>query len=291
MGGGWYECPNGHTYYVSECGRPTQEYVCPTCKAKIGGLDHILDTSNKQAAKTDQTLPGYLLTGADSDIDVFASERTLPPMAFRVLRLVIHVLLGFSIKTSPDLEAQVKLLTGSQQEDTSDFVMSHLKTDWNMIKKLVGRNEEEVAAFIHLICTSLLKHPSGKLSLCVTKEERATMEEAFLQTHMAPIIAGVEQAIVSYFKNYEEDNSLMANLRESLNINALSPDELSVSLPTLWRFRQPMTMDHLKMQFNLQASNRADYPILHMFLMDEEKVRAHVWKPWSILSCPYKGFK
>lgn len=22
--GGWYECPKGHTYYVSECGRPTQ---------------------------------------------------------------------------------------------------------------------------------------------------------------------------------------------------------------------------------------------------------------------------
>ena len=42
MGGGWYECPNGHTYYVSECGMPMQEYHCPECGATIGGSDHVL---------------------------------------------------------------------------------------------------------------------------------------------------------------------------------------------------------------------------------------------------------
>jgi hypothetical protein len=152
--------------------------------------------------------------------------------------------------------------------------MSHLRTDWEKLKKLVGRNEEEVAAFIHLVCSSLLKQPTGKLTLCATKEERVALEDGFLQTHMTPILSNVEESIVSYFKNYEEDNTLMSNLRESLNIALMTTEERNSSLPTLWRFRQPMTMDHLKMQFNLQASNRTDFPILHMFLSDEEKVRA-----------------
>lgn len=59
LGGGWYECPNGHTYHVDQCGKPMEKLNCPTCGAVIGGIDHELDPSNKKkATQQDQTLPG-----------------------------------------------------------------------------------------------------------------------------------------------------------------------------------------------------------------------------------------
>lgn len=59
LGGGWYECPNGHTYHVDQCGKPMEKLNCPTCGAVIGGIDHELDPSNKKKATSqDQTSPG-----------------------------------------------------------------------------------------------------------------------------------------------------------------------------------------------------------------------------------------
>ena len=40
LGTQWYKCPKGHLYIVGECGRPTEESVCPECNSQIGGLDH-----------------------------------------------------------------------------------------------------------------------------------------------------------------------------------------------------------------------------------------------------------
>eukprot|EP01124_Arcella_intermedia_P034928 TRINITY_DN8767_c0_g1_i1.p1 TRINITY_DN8767_c0_g1~~TRINITY_DN8767_c0_g1_i1.p1 ORF type:complete len:3649 (-),score=794.98 TRINITY_DN8767_c0_g1_i1:25-9951(-) len=273
LGGGWYECPKGHTYYVSECGRPTQEYVCPTCKTKIGGLEHVLEQTNKVASKSDMTLPGYLLTSVENYPDTYASERNLPPMAFRLIRFFIHGLLSISGLLSTELEGQVKILTGSQQEDVNEFVMSHLLNDWVILKNLVGRNEEEVTVFVHLVCSSLLSNATAPLVSTLTKEERTAMEDSFFQTHLSAIIKDVESAISAFYKNYDVENSLLSDIRERTNLTKLSKNERNLTLPTLWRFRQPMTMDHLTMHFNLQASNKLDYPILHMFLTDEEKVR------------------
>ncbi|CAH3199331.1 unnamed protein product, partial [Porites evermanni] len=38
--GKWYQCPNGHPYYVGDCGRPMEVKACPECKMKIGGKEH-----------------------------------------------------------------------------------------------------------------------------------------------------------------------------------------------------------------------------------------------------------
>ena len=52
--GRWYTCPNNHSYYVSECGLPTQEFTCPDCGEKIGGQDHQLVSTNVNLGNTKQ---------------------------------------------------------------------------------------------------------------------------------------------------------------------------------------------------------------------------------------------
>ena len=52
-GGGWsshwYECPNGHPYFIGECGRAMEQGNCIECEAQVGGGDHQLLSTNRQA--------------------------------------------------------------------------------------------------------------------------------------------------------------------------------------------------------------------------------------------------
>jgi hypothetical protein len=46
----WYQCPNGHPYFIGECGGAMQESRCPDCGAPVGGTSHRLLSSNRGAA-------------------------------------------------------------------------------------------------------------------------------------------------------------------------------------------------------------------------------------------------
>jgi hypothetical protein len=45
----WYECPNGHAYFIGECGGAMQESRCNECGAPVGGTSHHLLASNRPA--------------------------------------------------------------------------------------------------------------------------------------------------------------------------------------------------------------------------------------------------
>ncbi|KAK0186426.1 hypothetical protein F5146DRAFT_1161311 [Armillaria mellea] len=47
--GHFYNCINGHTFVITECGGAMEASRCPECKAPIGGGDHNLDPSNTRA--------------------------------------------------------------------------------------------------------------------------------------------------------------------------------------------------------------------------------------------------
>ncbi|CAK0864128.1 unnamed protein product, partial [Prorocentrum cordatum] len=56
MGGGrsgaghWFACPNGHPYFIGECGGAMQESRCPECGARVGGGSHRLLADNSYVA-------------------------------------------------------------------------------------------------------------------------------------------------------------------------------------------------------------------------------------------------
>eukprot|EP01114_Cavostelium_apophysatum_P013928 TRINITY_DN3479_c0_g1_i5.p1 TRINITY_DN3479_c0_g1~~TRINITY_DN3479_c0_g1_i5.p1 ORF type:complete len:1573 (+),score=432.49 TRINITY_DN3479_c0_g1_i5:735-5453(+) len=51
--GHWFYCPNGHPYYIGECGGAMQVGTCPDCKAQVGGTSHTLLPSNSHAGDLD----------------------------------------------------------------------------------------------------------------------------------------------------------------------------------------------------------------------------------------------
>jgi hypothetical protein len=44
----WYQCPNGHPYFIGECGGAMERSICPECREVVGGTGHSLDSSNRQ---------------------------------------------------------------------------------------------------------------------------------------------------------------------------------------------------------------------------------------------------
>jgi hypothetical protein len=45
----WYQCPNGHPYFIGECGGAMQESTCNECGESIGGAGHFLLPTNRTA--------------------------------------------------------------------------------------------------------------------------------------------------------------------------------------------------------------------------------------------------
>jgi hypothetical protein len=44
----WYQCPNGHPYYIGECGGAMQESRCLECGERVGGRSHQLVQTNSR---------------------------------------------------------------------------------------------------------------------------------------------------------------------------------------------------------------------------------------------------
>lgn len=44
----WYQCPNGHPYFIGECGGAMEESRCNECGERIGGTGHSLIGTNRQ---------------------------------------------------------------------------------------------------------------------------------------------------------------------------------------------------------------------------------------------------
>mmetsp|Transcript_15592 Transcript_15592/g.23027 ORF Transcript_15592/g.23027 Transcript_15592/m.23027 type:complete len:323 (-) Transcript_15592:112-1080(-) len=45
----WFECPNGHPYFIGDCGGAMEVSMCPECGERVGGSSHQLLQSNRQS--------------------------------------------------------------------------------------------------------------------------------------------------------------------------------------------------------------------------------------------------
>jgi len=52
--GHFYQCANGHTFVITECGGAMERSTCPECGGVIGGSNHSLDASNARSEEFDR---------------------------------------------------------------------------------------------------------------------------------------------------------------------------------------------------------------------------------------------
>ena len=75
VSGHWYKCPNGHIYYIGECGGPDQHGRCNECGAGIGGAGHVLVGQNERASEMENwtlATPAVMYVGIGSTKEAFS---------------------------------------------------------------------------------------------------------------------------------------------------------------------------------------------------------------------------
>jgi len=303
LGGGWYECSNGHAYYVDQCGRPTEKLKCATCGEDIGGLDHELLASNRTVNKVDKSLPGYIVNLLDKAGIATSghTERDLSPVSFRVSRFIMHACMFLCLATLGEggyrkVDALVRMQSSRNKSppqipdgfETGDFLYQHLQRDWAVLCSLTGRSDEEMALLLHFVMNSLEEAIFAKtrneqsepasVALLTSTAARNVYEADLQKTHISPVINASKAYLKNFHDRYEEDNtSLLALLREAAKIEKIPREQrLQDLMSVLSRGKYP-TLKHLRNELHMDKMNSsggARYPILQLFLQEEEKLRA-----------------
>jgi len=170
LGGRWYRCVNGHSYYVDACGRPTEIIKCSTCGVDIGGLNHNPlpgqkdvdeklegNTNYSQASKLEgKSEPLYILRDSEQESkDPFDVARELTPLSNRAIRFILHcaLILG-AVVNGAQWETLIRPLFNpsfTNPTNLGGFLLAHLNQDFNLMKRIVRKSDDDTALLMHLV--------------------------------------------------------------------------------------------------------------------------------------------
>jgi len=137
-----YSCKCGMNYVVDNCGKPMQSSTCPNCGNMIGGEEHTVAAGNIQLGEkfnqvTANDQAGYIGEPANQTLNHFV--RSLPPISYRILHLIVHALFGAS---APQPALNFLRINNPTVENAENYCMDHIRTDWTVLKNLLNCNDE-----------------------------------------------------------------------------------------------------------------------------------------------------
>jgi len=179
LGGRWFQCRNGHSYYVDQCGRPTEVLKCWTCGVDIGGMNHNLmvgqtdvDAGNEgnegygvATRANDKSPQGYGLAPSSQSGEKNSSPlRSLPPLSALVVKILVHACLvtGSAVGGDAwDILVSTKLvnkeLCDIKQGETSQHFVSEFKANWADMTSLLGLSDDDTATVLHRVAEEMGK--------------------------------------------------------------------------------------------------------------------------------------
>ena len=207
----WYECPNGHRYVITECGKPYESFRCPTCSARIGGERYVLAENNRDASGQDRSSTGHILGNAEAQPEAVTSERNLTPLACGVLRCLTHI--AMLLGTGQNIQSVAAIIKPPVQ-DVVQFLKEHIQYDVRCIAQSTGNSDDEAVQLIHLVLAGIVNNLSEeedsiKLSgNLTTKDSRKVWEDAFMSTYLNPVLSDMTRLLQSSFERMVNDERL-----------------------------------------------------------------------------------
>jgi len=311
LGGRWYTCPNGHAYYVDQCGRPTRIQKCGTCGVDIGGTDHNLLDSNKdldtklqgntnysqKSNVDDKSEKGYCFRTSEEEKNPFDTVRGLTPISTRTQRFLLHASLTVSALVggaawSKTADALINKAYCNPRDPAKYFV-DHCDSDWKVLRSMIRRSVDDLAMLIHLTVLSIEQDQKTGQNILLSDqktprnfqlfrnlEERSAWEED-MKKHCESVIAAdgvagrLENAAKEFGSKGDEEGSIfVAELLEQSDLATMEGAVRKEAWPALWRYRRPFSLEDFTMELNLNAENAKAYPVLSAFLAEEPQLRA-----------------
>ncbi|XP_066927560.1 E3 ubiquitin-protein ligase rnf213-alpha-like [Clytia hemisphaerica] len=280
-----YQCPNGHVYVITECGRAMTNRPCPECGANIGGRDHTLDQQNKRVdGQRNNTLAGYSCGSHQQRPQFAAPERQLKPLNNLLQRLLINLsmLLG-CFESNPN--SILALIHQAPDHDVVGFFVNHLRLDFRLLREVLGKNNEDIILLIHLFIRHL-----RTLNLNHLDQQGATVTQLPQPNGRNQFENDFDLIFVqSFVQSY--NNDLEGTKRRCLDDLQVGADPLIRRLyeidehretPTsnfdvmkatqLWRYRQPLSINHMRMKLQEKFTQNGgeEFRQLYRFLNEEK---------------------
>ncbi|XP_067056125.1 E3 ubiquitin-protein ligase rnf213-alpha-like isoform X2 [Acropora muricata] len=289
--GSWYQCPNGHPYYIGDCGRPVEVKVCPECKVNIGGTEHDLSTGNTVAQRADRTVTGHVLGDPAKRPKTLAPERSLSSVVVGITRILMHCALIEGACRQPQ-HVSAFINPTVPPAELSRFLWDHLQLDVELLAKSLGRSVDETILCVHMILACMTAHVSNLQQSMIaapnltSKESRKEWEMAFSSSVVTLTLTNLEVQIQHCHELMVGDNRLGNNplMRLLYEVDVPADSLTGGILPScsaLWRYRTQVTLDHFSHTFQQEVSSTdtSRNKVLAEFLQQEHKLRALYFLP------------
>lgn len=312
---GIYKCPNGHPYVVGECTRTGAAGVCE-CGAPIGNARHrgghtiadgntlwgytsktrvgqggLVNTKGSRIAGGEdlsKTVPdavnGYVANGADTEDKTFSARQLTPPYT-RVVRFCLHAVLylAHTVDFPGGAAKSVEGLLGDRLSVDKDFLLKHLKNDWNLLKHLLSCNGETVSIALHLMFNNFqAAATSGSPAISAadgqsfgtlpSAEAREKFERFFKNEVIHPVLSGLAGHVRQVKSSIDDDAS---GLKAQISEYSFGQGDRNCTTPLLLRLRKPATMEVFAHHFHLRPELGDEFPLLSLFLDKQESICVH----------------
>ncbi|XP_053388236.1 E3 ubiquitin-protein ligase rnf213-alpha-like [Mercenaria mercenaria] len=288
----FYRCPNGHPYVIGNCGRAKERANCRECGAAIGGQGHRLVAGNTKDRSVDNTVKGHILGQAETRGRGPKPERLLTPTYCATIRCVLH--LAMYVGSGQNLQGvQMLIKPDIEENQVQEFLWTHIQLDIDDIQKALNRSADDVLLFMHTIIDCILRtHNEGEyvrddVWQWSSKRGRLKWETDFSNRFLKDILKNLEATIKTNSQLLAKDKRLGADpllcvlYETDTQQEKENPAELQ-DIPRVWRYRTPISLQHLRQEVEANLTNEQDHKILQLFLEEEHHLRALRYIP-SIL--------
>jgi hypothetical protein len=279
----WYTCPNGHPYYIGNCGGAMMSTQCPECGATIGGARHTAAAGNRALdLNADNTPKGYALT--EELISAPMPERALTLSGVALARVILHTAMLSAVVVGPtERRAQAAQNLGGQitgaptdADGLAGWLTERLRLSLAALAKVISRNIDDSVTLSHIVLNRMLQHDEqAAAGLWAGKPARKTWEETFERTMVTPIVADLDKTLQEAAAQIESaaeadegagtSRRLLTELVEnasaqlvgmplSIRGHQLQPQHM----PQLWRYRTPVTVSHFKQRLASASEEARD---------------------------------
>jgi hypothetical protein len=286
----WWKCPNGHDYFVQNCGRPVVGEVRKCfCGAPIGGTDYNVASENNRMVSDEQlvgslTKCGHCLEPIKSRSTNPTPERNMSPTSNCILKILIHSVCIWvacsNNKTMCDELAEcVSHDPPVPADELLDFFWHHLEVDFQTLQRATQHSSDDCIYLIHSLIHNILSVKcENKIDdvFLQSRKARENWEVLFDSVYIIPFMENIENHIEKARQSVMEDSD--RDYRAILQMIYERSTNSSSITPHLWIYRPQITIDHVTMSLQ-NTTVHADLKVLKEFLQKVNLLSALQYLP------------
>ncbi|XP_069109751.1 E3 ubiquitin-protein ligase rnf213-alpha-like [Argopecten irradians] len=188
------------------------------------------------------------------------------PISFAILRLLTHVTMFLGANENAQVVCGM-IQPNIVVDALADFLLNHIKLDIASLQRLTGRSVDDVLLLMHMVLHSLTETYNNEGAVdadvltLITTDAKNSLGGDVCERCLSPIDTSRLMCNTYAYVMLKGSDPLLCLLFEIHTHlrNRLLP-QLYQEVPTVWRFRSRISMDHLTTVFQTKMGKRTPDP-------------------------------